>query len=191
MIKFNDLVNGLQNILESNFVGYKVYFEEIKQHMQRPAFHINVIPLASNNFNMYYREQQCLIDIAYFSNEKPDLQSNTSNLEIANRLQSVLNMDIKVLDRNINLQELQFETIDRVLHTTFTLMWYNENEVTQAYLNQFTIMQHFTIEFSATDCKEYIVTSQGEVFRASDGGFYIKCTDAEIEMLRDRNKIVI
>lgn len=191
IVTFNDIVNGLKLILSTNFIDYNIYFEEIKQEMARPAFHINMMPLTSNNFNQYYREQRCLVDISYFSEESTDLQSNFKNLEMSNKIQSVLNTDIKVLDRNLNLQELEFETVDRILHTTFNLMWYNENEVTQAYLNQFQLMEHFTVTFENDICYEYYVTSLGEVFKASDGDFYIKCTDAEIEMLRDRNLIKI
>lgn len=191
MLKFNDVVNGLCEILSSNFITYNIYTEEIIQELIRPAFHINVIPITSNNFNEYYREQQCIVDISYFSDEDTDLQSNAKNLEMSNNLQSVLNTDLKILDRNLHLQELQFDTIDKVLHTILTLMWYNENEVTQAYLDQFQIMQHFEINIDATQCYEYFVTSLGEVFRATKTGFFVKCDDAEIEMLRDRNKIII
>lgn len=190
MIKFNDLVNGLSKILKTNFPTYKIYTEEIKEGLKRPAFHILTMPLTSNNFNQYYREQQCLIDISYFSDEKSDLQSNIMNLEMSNKLQTVLNTELKVLDRDLNIQELQFETVERVLHTTFTLIWYNENEVTKAYLDSHVIMEHFTITFDGL-CYEYLVTSTGEVFKTKDGIFYVKCTDAEIMELRDRNKIVI
>lgn len=191
MIKFNELLSGITRILKDNFRDHTIYKEEIKQDMTRPAFHVNMMPLSSTNFNKYYREQRVLIDISYFSDDMPDLQKRTANFDMMNKLQSVLNTDIKVLDRNINLQELEFDTVDRVLHTTFNLMWYNENEVTQAYLDQFQIMQHFTVEFDATDFEEYLVTSTGEVYKTSEGGFYIACTDSEIEMLRDRNLIKI
>lgn len=191
MIKFNDLLNGLKKILSDNFKDHKVYSEKIIQKINRPAFHINLMPLVSNNFNIYYREQRAMVDISYFSDEPPDLQSSVKNFDMANILQSVLNTDIKVLDRNLNLQGLEFEIIDRVLHTTFELMWYNENEVTQAYLNQFQIMEHFTVEVDAFNCFEYFVTNLNEVFKAINQGFYVKCTDAEIEMLRDRNLIKI
>lgn len=190
MIKFNDLKNGLTKILSSNFAGHTVYTEEIKQGIKRPAFHINIIPLTSNNFNVYYREQQAMVDIAYFSDEKPDLQSNMKNFEMANALETALNTDIKVLDRNLNLQELEFDTVDRVLHTTFTLMWYNENEVTKAFIESHQVMERFTIDIVG-GCIEYIVTSDAEVYKSSDGDFYVLCTDAEIEMLRDRNMIKI
>lgn len=193
MIKYTDLVNGLVKILSTNFPTYNVYKEPIIQNIKRPAFHINVLPIASNNFNEYYREQTCLVDITYFSDEQADLQSHLKNLEMTNSLQTVLNTDIKVLDRNINLQELDFTWDDeRVLHTQFNLMWYNENEVTKAYLDSHVVMEHFEITFDTIGCYEYFITTDGEVFKTKKGEiFYVKCTDVEIEMLRDQNKIVI
>jgi len=146
LVKFNDLLNGLKTILFNAFSGHAIYSEEITQGMKRPSFHINLKPLSSINFNDYYRQQRALIDISYFSDEAADLQSNLKNFAMANNLESVLNTDIKVLDRNLNLQELEFETVDRVLHSTFTLLWYNENEVTQAFLNQFNIVQEIVVD---------------------------------------------
>lgn len=159
--------------------------------MQRPSFQIQLMPLVSRNFNEYYREQRALIDISYYSDEKPDLQSNFKNFAMANSLENVLNTDIKVLDRNLDLQELEFETVDRVLHSTFNLIWYNENEVTQAYLNQFQIMQEFA--FTIENEAEYIyyVTNDAQVFKATNDGFYAKVADEEIETLRDSNLIKI
>ena len=193
MVKFSDLVNGISKILKTNFANCNIYVEPITQNIKRPAFHINAIPLATDNFNEYYREQQCLVDITYFSKEQADLQSHLKNLDMANTLQTVLNTDIKVLDRNINLQGLEYNWDDaRLLHTTFTLMWYNENEVTEAYLNSHELMEHFTIDFEVNGCYEYFVTSEGEVFKTKFGEtFYVRCTDKEIEMLRNSNKIVI
>jgi len=191
MVKFSDLLNGLTKILFTNFAGHKIYSEEIVQGMKRPSFFIQLMPLSSLNFNEYYREQRALVDISYFSDEAPDLQSNLKNFEMANAMQSVLNTDIKVLDRNLNLQELEFETVDRVLHSTFTLIWYNENEVTQAYLNQFQVMEHFTISLHKATETQYFVMDNGEVYKLTRDGFYVLCTVEEVEELRDENLIKI
>ena len=191
MVKFSDLLNGLKTILFNNFSGHRIYSEAIAQDLKRPSFFIQLMPLSSKNFNEYYREQRALVDISYYSDEAPDLQSNFKNFEMANAMQSVLNTDIKVLDRNLNLQELEFETVDRVLHSTFTLIWYNENEVTQAYLNQFQVMQHFTISLHEATEFEYFVMDNGEIYKLTRDGFYVLCTDEEIEELRDENLIKI
>ena len=191
MVKFNDLLNGLKTILFNNFTGHAIYSEEITQGMKRPSFFIQLMPLSSLNFNDYYRQQRALIDISYFSDEAADLQSNFKNFEMANNLEAVLNTDIKVLDRNLNLQELEFETVDRILHSTFTLLWYNENEVTKAYLNQFNIVQEIVVDIGQATESQYSVTEFGEVYKSTNDGYYTKSTDAEIEMLRDENLIKI
>lgn len=190
-IKFNDLLNGLKKILKTNFPEYKIYTEEVIQNLTRPCFHINLMPLTSNNFNKYYREQKALVDISYFSDEKKDLQTNYKNFDMMNKLQNVINTDIKVLDRNINMQELEFDTIDKVLHTMFNLSWYNENEVTQSYINQFKIMQEVHINENVIGNTCVIITSNGEVFKTSEGGFYARCTPDEIIILRDSGYIKI
>jgi len=191
LVKFNDLLNGLKTILFNNFTGHAIYSEEITQGMKRPSFFIQLMPLSSLNFNDYYRQQRALIDISYFSDEAADLQSNFKNFEMANNLEAVLNTDIKVLDRNLNLQELEFETVDRILHSTFTLLWYNENEVTKAYLNQFNIVQEIVVDIGQATESQYSVTEFGEVYKSTNDGYYTKSTDAEIEMLRDENLIKI
>lgn len=135
-IKYNDIVNHLKKLLKTNFPTYKIYSDEIKENMIRPAFHINLMPETSINFNVFYREQNVLIDISYFSDDLPDMQSKTKNLDMANTLQNIFNTDIKIYDNYINVSELDFDIVDRVLHTTFNLMWYNNNEITQADLDK-------------------------------------------------------
>jgi len=190
-IKFNDLVNGISKILKTNFPTHKIYTEEIIQKLERPCFHINTKPLKSNNFNKYFREQRVLVDISYFSDEKKDLQTNGNNFNMMNNLETVINTDIKVLDRNLNVQELEFDTIDKVMHAMFNLTWYNENEVTQTYINQFQIMQYVHINENVIGNLCVIITSNGEVFKTNEGGFYIRCTPDEIVALRDNGYIKI
>jgi len=145
LVGFVDVLNGLKKVLSTNFVGHAIYSEPIAEGMTRPAFFIQLLPVLSSNFNDYYREQRALIDISYFSDEPPDLQSNVKNFTMANLLENALNNGIKVLDRNLNVQDLEFETVDRVLHSTINLLWYNENVATQAYLDSHENMQDVTI----------------------------------------------
>jgi len=144
VVKFSDLLNGLKKVLSTNFVGHTIYSEAVIEGMARPSFFIQLMPLTSTQFNDYYREQKVLIDISYYSDEPADLQSNLKNFTMANLIENALNGNIKVLDRNLNVQELEFETVDRVLHSTFNLLWYNENIVTQAYLDEHEVAQNVT-----------------------------------------------
>lgn len=188
---FNDLTNGLAKILKNSFPTYKIYSEEIRQGIKRPALHINVMPLASNNFNKYYREQRALVDISFFSDESPDLQSNLSNLTIANVMQNALNTELKILDRSINLQELEYEAVDGIFHTTFNLMWYNRNEVTEAYLAQFPKVQKVIINSEVFGNSCLFITNNGDVYKTSEGGFYTLCTSNEVVELRNAGYITL
>lgn len=172
-VKYNDLASGISKILKTALPTYKMYTEPITQNLVRPAFFINVIPVSCLNQNIYFREQRALIDISYFSDELPDLQSNKKNNAMANSLENILNCDLKILDRNLNLSEIEFNTEDRVLHATFSLMWYNENEVTEAYLAGFQIMQKVYIE------GDLVVMTENGVYK-SQGKFYAQCTDADV-----------
>jgi len=134
----------MKKVLSTNFAGHAIYSEAVIENMARPSFFIQLMPLNSTQFNEYYREQKVLIDISYFSDEPADLQSNLKNFEMANLLENALNNGIKVLDRVLNLQELDFNIVERVLHSTFTVLWYNENVVTQAYLDEHKIAQNVT-----------------------------------------------
>ena len=132
----------MKKTLSTNFVGHAIYSEPVIEGMTRPSFSIQLMPLTSTNFNDYYREQKVLIDISYYSDEPADLQSNSKNFEMANLLENAFNGGIKVLDRILNLQELDFNIVERVLHSTFTVLWYNENIVTQAYLDEHKVAQN-------------------------------------------------
>jgi hypothetical protein len=172
-LSYNDIGEGISKILKAAFPTYKMFFEPVTSGMQRPSFFINTIPVSCLNQNIYFREQRALIDINYFSDELPDLQSNKKNNAMANSLENILNCDLKILDRNLNLSEIEFNTQDRVLHATFTLMWYNENEVTEAYLAGFQIMQKVYID------GDLVVMTENGVYK-SQGKFYIQCTDADV-----------
>ena len=119
MVKYLDMVRAIAKLLKTSFPTYNIYTEEIKQGMKRPAFHINLMPQSSVNFNRYYREQRILVDVSYFSEEDPDLQSSQKNLDMANILQNVFNLGIPALDNVVFLGGLTFNVVDRVLHTTF------------------------------------------------------------------------
>lgn len=190
-VTYNDVVNHVKLVLSKSFTDYSIYSEEVKEGMKRPAFHINLLPEMSINFNKYYREQNVLVDVAYFSDEEEDLQSKEKNLDMASKLQNVFNMDLKVLDRFLNIQNLTYDIVDRVLHTTFNLSWFNENEVTENYLKQFNIIKqvNFADGFGVSSAKCVIITSDGRVFKAVDGGFYVECTADEIKSLKDQGII--
>lgn len=182
MIKFSDIVRHLSKLLKGSFPTYNIYTEEIIENVKRPAFHINLMPESSSNFNIYYREQACMVDISYFSDEKPDLQSRLKNMDMCNTLQGILNTNLSVLDRKLIINNLTFDIVDRVLHTTFTLLWYNENEVTQAYINQHKIISEviFNDGFSVIGTNCVLLTADGKYYKVIDGEFYIECTPDEI-----------
>lgn len=134
-VKYTDIVSAIKSLLHTGFPTYTIYSEEITEGMKRPAFHINLLPETSTNFNKFYRDQLVMVDISYFSDEPVDLQSKVKNLDMAYKLQDIFDMSLSVLDRAIHVDNLTYEiTDDRVLHTTFNLSWYNENEVTEKEL---------------------------------------------------------
>lgn len=134
-VKYTDIVSAVKLLLHTGFPTYTIYSEEITEGMKRPAFHINLLPETSTNFNKFYRDQLVMVDISYFSDEPVDLQSKAKNLDMAYKLQDIFDMSLSVLDRAIHVDNLTYEiTDDKVLHTTFNLSWFNENEVTEKEL---------------------------------------------------------
>ena len=187
MITYNDVVNYISKLLSTKFVNYEIYTDEIIEDMKRPAFHINLLPEQSINFNSYYREENCMIDISYFSDESVDLQSKEINFNMLHQLQNIFNMNILVKDRNLNIENLTFDIIDKILHITFNLMWYNENMVTLDYLSQFEIMKVFYIDNEIIDCKNIITTKNGDIYKSLDENLYTQCTDDEVKTLKENN----
>ena len=173
-VKFNDVSNAICKLLKTNFPTHSIYTEEVIQKLKRPSFHISVIPINSTMDNVFYNQQNVLIDISYFSDEKPDLQSVDSNNEMANTLQKTLNTGFQVKDRFLKIDQLTFETIDRVLHTNFSLLWYNINRVTLEYLENFFI----------SDGREVIVLLDDSIYVSTGDGGYVKSDESEIEFYR-------
>lgn len=179
-IKFNDISDALCKLLKTNFPTYSIYTEEVIQKLKRPSFHISVMPIGSTMDNVFYNQENLLIDIAYFSDEKPDLQSVNANNEMSNKLKEVLNLGFQVKDRFLKIGQLNFETVDRVLHTNFTLLWYNINRVTLEYLEQFDIMQKFDI----SDGRQVVVLLDDSIYISTSDGEYVKSNESEIEFYR-------
>lgn len=176
-IKFKDLINALSKVLSTNFKDYSIYIEDVEQNMKVPAFHINVLPVSSSNFNIYYREQLVLVDITFFSSKWLSKRVKKENLEMANKLQEVLNTDLQVLDRRLNIKKVEQNIVENVLHTTFELVWYNINEVTQAYIESLDIMQVVYINIELENLC-VVITSDDKIYKQSQGNYYILC-DAE------------
>lgn len=137
-VSYQDIVNHIKKLLHASYPSYHIYDDAVRENMLRPAFNINLLPEISSNFNSLYREQTVMVDIAYFSEEGPDLQSKAKNLDMAYKIQDVLNYSLPVLDRNLFIDNLTYNiTDDRVLHVVFNLNWFNENEVANEELKQF------------------------------------------------------
>ena len=144
-IEFIDIINAITKTLSDRFPDNQIYIDEIEENMITPCFQINLMPLTIVNENNLYRQQNVLIDISYITDTNAQLSNKNKCLEMSNKLQNVLNEGISVLDNFIDIQELEFDIVDKILHTTFYLMWYNNNEVTENELDKYKIMQEFTI----------------------------------------------
>lgn len=180
MVKYNDVSNALCKLLKTKFPTFNIYTEEIVQSLKRPCFHVAVIPVTSTTYSVHYNEENVIIDIAYFSDEKPDLQSEWANNDMANTLRKVLNDGFQVLDRYLKIEQLNFDIVDKVLHTSFNLMWYNINEVTLEYLESFDIMQRFNV----SNNKEVLILLDNSIYISTNDDKYVLSSESEIESYR-------
>ncbi|MHC1683420.1 MAG: DUF6838 family protein [Clostridiaceae bacterium] len=116
-MKYVDIKSSITKKLYDTF-NYKVLDEEIKQGLdkKRPCFFVQLIPLKTTNFAMC-RNRLINVDITFFSANK----TNEENLLMQDDLEKLFNLNLKVLDRVLLIEDLNFRTVDTDLHCIFTL----------------------------------------------------------------------
>lgn len=116
MITLLDIQKSISRKLNSKFSDHYIYVEEVKKGKKVPSFFINIMPVNTDNFATY-KDKLVNIDIMYFGKN----ETNEENLNMTNSLESLFNMTLKIQDREITIQSLNFKTVDNILHCGFSL----------------------------------------------------------------------
>lgn len=115
MITLIEIQKSISRKLNSKFNDHFIYGEEVKQGLKRPAFFINIIPVSTENFPVY-KDKLINIDIMYFSKN----ETYVENLNMISELESLFKT-LKIQDRALTIESLNFRIVDDILHCSFSL----------------------------------------------------------------------
>lgn len=114
-----DIKESVAKKIFSAFPSEKIYTENIENGLEKPCFYIKIIPSNTVNLNMFHREKSMLVDIHYFTSAKQ--KRNSVFYSIMEQVEELFCMSLDVIDRTFTIQQMDFETVDKVLHCMFNL----------------------------------------------------------------------
>lgn len=122
-MKLLDIQKAITKLLKSNFtIGYKILIDNNKSDIKVPTFFVDVRPVKSYNY-IYDKNKLVNVTITYTNK----INKHEENLEIADKLEEIFNINLSVLDKFLTIQDLNFSETDDLLKCNFTLDYYVPN----------------------------------------------------------------
>ena len=122
-------LKDLNEVLETKFPNVKLVSHQAKEPVIRPSF----VTILGNNIKIdeigtLRRRYSVPIDLIYFSSDKN--HNKIENLDMIESLKSILN--IRLNGSKYEIIEPEFDIVDEVLHSTFSLSWLSDSPEDQS-----------------------------------------------------------
>jgi len=123
-ITLSDIRKEIVRKLDTNFLNHKVYEEDVKQGMKKPAFFVEIIPTRTVNEQLY-KTKSLMIKISYFSEN----DTNEENHLMLEQLEDLFDLSMKIKDRYFTINELNPIAVDGFLQFGFTFSVINAKDM--------------------------------------------------------------
>lgn len=123
MVKYTDINKAIINKLESKFTDIKITSNDVSEGFERPSFFISFENVASSDFMGELLDRNISVRIYYFSKNRN--KNKIENLNMQDNFNELFLKDnILVIDEftKVEISELEFDVVDKVLNCTFEIM---------------------------------------------------------------------
>lgn len=117
MITFKDIKDAITLKLSQEFSQIKIHDEKIQQGFKPPAFFIQLIPINTTRAGRVTKNPTIIVDVHYFPKE----ECNDEIYDMAESLEKSFKFSIRVKDRLLHIQKIEYEIVDFVLHFQISL----------------------------------------------------------------------
>jgi hypothetical protein len=122
MVKYTDIHKAIVDKLKSKFAGVEITSNDVSEGFSRPSFFISFDNMKSNDFMGEALDRELTVRIYYFSKDR--YKNKIELLNVQDELNELFLKDniIQVdSDTKIEIEELEFDVVDKVLHCYFDI----------------------------------------------------------------------
>ncbi|WP_129599791.1 phage tail terminator family protein [Anaerophilus nitritogenes] len=129
--------------LKNNFDTSHFYDTMQGELLDKPAFFIEVLPVATTLESRYYQNKKIKVDIQYFSKS----QTIKENIEVLEKLQDIFSCVLEVEDRKFTIQETKVKMVEKILVFSFNIAFIDKIDETKVYeYENYEIMKDLRIK---------------------------------------------
>jgi hypothetical protein len=128
MITYKDIKTAIVSKLDTEF-GIEIQSSDVSEGFQRPSFFVS-FDNVSKSSTPDHVEKSMTILINYFPSDRYDYSLEV--LDITERLETLFDLKFPVLDRQINIVEVQSVVTDGVLEFSFDIEYLEGKEIEEA-----------------------------------------------------------
>jgi hypothetical protein len=125
VISYKDIKSAVVKMLDSEF-GIEIQSTDVSEGFQRPSFFVSFDNLSKSS-TLDHVERSLTIRINYFPSDRYDYALEI--LDITDKLENVFDLKLPVLDRQINIVEVQSVVTDGVLEFSFDITFFDAKKV--------------------------------------------------------------
>lgn len=122
MVKYTDIHKAIVDKLKSKFAGVEITSNDVSEGFSRPSFFISFDNMKASDFMGEALDRELTIRIYYFSKDRDKNKIELLNMQ--DELNELFLQDnIVQVDANtkIEIEELEFDVVDKVLHCYFDI----------------------------------------------------------------------
>lgn len=125
MITYTDLKEAINNLLIKAF-GYEINSNDLKEGFNRPSFFVDFDNVGKSSSETQV-ERNLTVQIYFFPSKRNEYSIEV--LEVLDKLESLFDLKLPVLDRRINITDTTSEVTDGVLHFSFDIQFFDGKTV--------------------------------------------------------------
>lgn len=133
MIGYKEIKKAVNNLINKNFKA-KINSNNIKEGFMRPSFFIELDDVKQTAYEEQIHRSMT-IRIFYFPSDRETYSIEV--LEVQQKLEEVFDLKLRVLDREININETEAAVSDGVLEFSFEIDFYDAREISYADKNRY------------------------------------------------------
>ena len=115
-MKLADIKVAINDLIKSEFPSIEIQSTDVEKGFKRPTFFVQLDTL-SRDSGQFVSNRSMVARIYYFPSER--YEYSIEAMDIQDRLESIINLNFRVLDRVITIDETRAQMIDGVLEFEF------------------------------------------------------------------------
>lgn len=126
MIKYTDILTSINSVLDEHFPSIEIQSNDVSEGFNRPSFFVKFSNITKSS-SLEHFNRSMTVRIYYFPS---DINNNSLELlETQEILEGAFDLKLTVLDRFLNIEDMDIDTVDGVLHCYFDINYSDTKDI--------------------------------------------------------------